>query len=126
VDVDVDADGDTPEPSSVMLSPLTFEDQDRDQEEEDPLPPGPTMTKHEQKKLGLPHACRAAVGRGAGARGSARSSAGEIVIPGGRFHPATRAATAAGGSGTGGRRGRGYGREVAEEQDGLHGHAQVP
>jgi hypothetical protein len=73
-----------------------------------PPPSGPTMTKHEQKKLGLPHPSRAAaVGRGAGARGSAWSSAGKIVIPGSRSHPATRAATAAGGSGTGGRRGRG-------------------
>jgi hypothetical protein len=66
------------------------------------------MTKRERKKLGLPHARRAvAVGRGADAGGSAGSSAGKIIIPGGRFHPTTRAATVAGGSGTGGRRGCG-------------------
>jgi hypothetical protein len=126
VDADVDTDGDTPKSSSVMLSPLTVEDQDRDQEEEDPPPPGLTMTKRKRKKLGLPHVRRAAaIGRGDGAHGSARSSAGEIVIPGGRFHPATHAATAAGSSSTGGRRGCRYGRGVAEERDGSHGRPQV-
>jgi hypothetical protein len=104
VNADVDADGNTPELLSAMLSPLTFEDKGRDQEEkEDPLPLGLTMTKHKWKKLGLPHACRAAaVSHGAGAGGSTRSSVGKIVIPGGRFHPAMHAATAAGSSGTGG------------------------
>jgi hypothetical protein len=79
VDADVDADSNTSELSSPMSLPLTFEDEDQDHEEaeEDPPPPGPT------KKLGLPRAHRAAaVGRGAGAGGSARSSAGKIVIPG--------------------------------------------
>jgi hypothetical protein len=109
VNADVDADGNTPELSSAMSLPLIFEDEGQDQEEEeDPPPLGPMMTKHKRKKLGLPHVRRAAVvGRGAGAGGSARSSVGKIIIPGGRFHPAMRAATAAGGSGTGGQRGRG-------------------
>jgi hypothetical protein len=109
VNADADADGDMPKPSLAMSSPLIFEDEGRDQEEEeDPPSLGPTMTKHKRKKLGLPHVCRAvAVGRGTGAGGLARSSNGKIIIPGGRFHPATRAATAAGDSSTGGQRGRG-------------------
>jgi hypothetical protein len=98
VDADVDVDSNTSELLSTMLLPLIFE------EEEDLPPPVPTMMKHKRRKLGLLCAHRAvAVGCSTGAGGLARSSAGKIIIPGGRFHSAMHAVMAAGSSGTGGR-----------------------
>ncbi|EIN05764.1 cysteine proteinase [Punctularia strigosozonata HHB-11173 SS5] len=82
-DDDMVVDADTPELSpgtSNLSSPLTSED-----ESDEPLPAPPPepvrhMSKRERKKLGLPKARPATVG--------GKSSAGKIVIPGGRYKAA--------------------------------------